>query len=163
MSEIEGQARELIVLAARLVRHVRARADAVPAELTELLGAHGLAARHLHLLIAIAVGGPLPVGALARRVALAPASTSQLVNELLRAGLVTRATDPDDRRRALVAVHDDLRPTVAAVAETRLDPFRAALTQLPDADRAAFLRGWRLLIDAHDQQSRHTHDQEGTA
>ena len=160
---VEEQARELVVLAARLVRHVRARGDAVPPELAELLRRHGLASRHLNLLIPLAVAGPVTVGELARRVSLAPASTSQLVTELLHAGLVTRATDPDDRRRALIAIRRDLRDTVAAVADGRLDPFRTALARLPDADRAAFLRGWRLLVDAHDQQldQGHTDHQEG--
>jgi DNA-binding MarR family transcriptional regulator len=152
-AELEDQARELIRLAARLVRHVRARAEAVPAELTDLLHANGLASRHLHVLIALAAGGPSPVGTLARQLALAPASTSQLVNELLRAGLVTRRTDPDDRRRALIAIRDDLRPAVAGLAGSRLDPFRTALAQLSGPEREAFVRGWRLLVDAHDRQS----------
>lgn len=145
---------ELIRLAARFLRHAQARRDAVPAAITDLLRDRGLGQRHMSVLIGLAVHGPQTVGALAERIALAPASTSQLVGELHRAGLVTRTPDPGDRRRAVIDIDDALRPRIAALAEARARPFRATLARLSPADRAAFLRGWRLLLDAHDQESR---------
>ena len=148
-----GDEDELIRLAARFLRHVQAKRDAVPADILEMVRAHGLGRRHMSVLIGLAVHGPQTVGALAGRIALAPASTSQLVNELRRAGLVTRAVDPDDRRRAVIDIDDALRPRVAALAEERARPFRATLARLSPADRAAFLRGWRILLEQHDHQS----------
>ena len=149
-----GDEDELIRLAARFLRHAQARRDAVPGDIAERLRADGLGRRHMSVLIGLAVHGPQTVGALAERIALAPASTSQLVNELRRAGLVSRTPDPDDRRRAVIDIDDALRPRIAALAEARARPFRATLARLSPDERAAFLRGWRILLDLHDQESR---------
>ncbi|HEY3687867.1 MAG TPA: MarR family transcriptional regulator [Streptosporangiaceae bacterium] len=143
----------LIRLAARFLRHAQARRDAVPAVITDLLRAHDLGRRHMSVLIGLAVHGPLAVGALAARIALAPASTSQLVGELRRAGLVTRSVDARDRRRAVIDVAGELRAPLAEVAAERARPFRMTLDRLSAAERAAFLRGWRLLVEMHDQES----------
>lgn len=145
---------ELIRLAARFLRHAQAKRAAVPSGVTELLQSNGLGHRHMPVLIGLAMHGPQTVGVLAERIALAPASTSQLVNELRRAGLVSRTTDPADRRRAVIAIDDALRPEIAALAEARARPLRATLARLSPDDRAAFLRGWRVLVELHDQESR---------
>jgi DNA-binding MarR family transcriptional regulator len=149
----EEDARQLVRLAARLVRHTQRQADAVPSLLQRLLDAEGLGPRHLHALIPLALRGPMMVSRLADDLALAPATTSQLVNELARAGLVERGTDPADRRRAVVAVRADLADALAGVADRRLQPFRDALAGLEPGERAAFLRGWQLLVEAHDARS----------
>lgn len=149
--ELEVQTRQLVRLVARLLRHARVQADAVPAELQELLQANGLGLRHLSVLIALAVNGPASVNQLAEHTALAPPTTSLLTNELRRAGLVHRQTDPADRRRAVISIRDDLRPGVAALAERRLHPLRVTLQRLSAAERASFLHGWQLLVEAHEQ------------
>jgi DNA-binding MarR family transcriptional regulator len=147
---METQARELVVLAARFARHTWREAPAVPPELAEPLAAAGLGLRHLHAMIPLAVDGPMIVGRLADRLALAAATTSQLVNELRRAGLVLRSQDETDRRRAVISIRDDLRPAVARLAESRLRPFRETLARLPEPARTHFLHGWRLLVEAHE-------------
>lgn len=151
---IVGDEDELIRLAARFLRHAAAKRDAVPGEVTDLLRAGGLGHRHMSVLIGLAVHGAQTVGVLAERIALAPATTSQLVNELRRAGLVTRTTDPDDRRRAVIAIDDELRPRITAIAADRARPLRNTLARLDPEDRAAFLRGWRVLIEEHDRQTK---------
>ena len=150
-ADLEIQARRLVQLAARLLRHIQLQADVLPADLRKLLDAKGLAMRHLHVLIPLAIDGPMVVNRLAERLALAAASTSQLVNELRRAGLVTRQVDMTDRRRALIGIRGDLRPRILALAETRLGPFRATLARLSPPERARFLRGWQILIELIEQ------------
>lgn len=123
----------------------------MPAELQELLQANELGLRHLSVLIALAVNGPTVVNRLAEHVALAPSTTSLLVNQLRRAGMVHRDTDPADRRRAVVSIRDHLRPGVTALAERRLQPLRATLQCLSAHQRACFLHSWQLLAEAHEQ------------
>ena len=144
--ELEHQARQLVRLAARFIRHVQAEGDRIPIELRDLLRGHGLAARHLHAMIPLAVDGPMTVNDLAAKLALAPASTSQLVGELGEAGLVTRETDPVDRRRARISLRVHLISMITALAEERLRPLRAALSRIPAGRRAKFIEGWEILV-----------------
>src|SRR5271157_6064560 len=58
-----------------------------------------LSSRHKHALSAVATAGPLSVTELARRLGLSLSTTSALVGQLDRAGLVHRAEDATDRRR----------------------------------------------------------------
>jgi DNA-binding MarR family transcriptional regulator len=48
--------------------------------------------------------GPMTAGALAARQGLQPQSVTRLLADLDTAGLVTRSTDPADRRRSLIAI-----------------------------------------------------------
>ena len=147
-SELEQQVRQLVRLAARFIRHVQAEGARIPADLQGLLRRHGLAARHLHAMIPLAVDGPMTVNDLAARLGLVPASSSQLVSELAEALLVTREIDPLDRRRAHISLRVHLISKIAALAETRLQPLRSALIQMPTVDRAKFLGGWQILVDS---------------
>lgn len=61
--------------------------------------------------------GPLSAGRLAEAVDLSPAATTEAVQRLVAKGLLTRDTDPADRRRAVIA-------RVPAVGEA-LDAFYA--------------------------------------
>lgn len=149
---MSDDATELVRLVARFLRQVQLRREAVPADISETLRAAGLGIRHLSVLIGLAVRGPLTVGALAEHIALAPASTSQLVGELHRAGLVERRIDPADRRRVVIAVDEQLRPRVAALAEQRLNPLKATLARLTEREREHFLHGWRVLVDMHERR-----------
>jgi DNA-binding MarR family transcriptional regulator len=63
------------------------------------LAGTGLRTRHFGLLPALDLLGPCPQQQLARDLGFTEASTAQLVDELVEAGLVTRGQDPRDRRR----------------------------------------------------------------
>jgi DNA-binding MarR family transcriptional regulator len=145
-ADLERQARELIRLAARLIRLVQGDGDRMPTYFRGILRSNGLAARHFHTMIPLAVDGPMTVNDLAEKLGLAPASTSQLVSELVEAGLITRGTDSNDRRRARISLQRHLVSKVAAVAAARLAPFRAALIQIPAGERNNFIEGWKILI-----------------
>jgi DNA-binding MarR family transcriptional regulator len=145
-AELESQARELIRLAARLIRLVQGDGERMPTYFRDILRRNGLAARHFHAMIPLAVEGPMTVNELAGKLVLAPASTSQLVSELVEAGLITRGTDPNDRRRAHISLRRHLVSKVASVAKARLQPFRAALTQIPVCERNSFIESWKILV-----------------
>jgi DNA-binding MarR family transcriptional regulator len=105
----------------------------------------GLRERHGRLLMTLAVTGPLTVGELAARLALAPATTSLLVGELDRAGFVERHEDEDDRRRTIVSLPESMRGPAEKLAQERLGPLRRTLEQLSPTARRHFIEGLRIL------------------
>jgi len=105
----------------------------------------GLAGRHKRLLVTLAGTGPVSIGELAETMNLASATTSLVAGELERAGFLVRREDPDDRRRTIVSLPDDLQVPLAALVNASAEPLRRTLEQLKPADRAQFLAGLRLL------------------
>src|SRR5690242_2451579 len=99
---------ELLQLLRVIVRGFRHGSMAEPIEepLRRAAEAGTLGKRHFPVLLSLALEGPATVSELAGRVALAPATTSLLVNELSRAGLVERREDDTDRRRTIVSLPD---------------------------------------------------------
>jgi DNA-binding MarR family transcriptional regulator len=88
-----------------------------------------------------AMGGPASVGELAVRLDLAPTTTSLLVNELSRVGLVDRTEDDGDRRRTIVDVRGDLKAPLVELASKRVASVRRALDRLEPDARAISSRG----------------------
>lgn len=100
-------------------------------------------------------GGPLRVGDLARRLAIHQSTTSNLIEALLRRGLVSKARDPEDQR----AVRVDLTAAGRAVLERAPRPARgllpSALGQMhPDALAAldASLQALLNQLGARDEE-----------
>lgn len=79
----------------------------------------------------IASAGPLTVAALQARLSRAQASTSQLVSQLERRGLVERRTDPADRRRTLVVLSRRGRRHMDRLEAIRQRGFAAVVDTLP--------------------------------
>lgn len=100
-------------LAWRFARAVQAFSEASH-ELSERFGqAHGLGPADVRALMTLALADqPMPAGELARRVALSSGAATRLVDRLEASGHAVRTTDPDDRRRVLVA-HTDTATEVA--------------------------------------------------
>ena len=145
---LDPEVRELLRMMARLVRRMRRLDESVPPELQPIVSPAGLGPRHLTPLIAIAMNGELSVGELAEHLALTSATTSQLVNELAKGGLVAREGDPRDRRRTLLTIHPDHRASIVKLVRGQLEPVHSALGALSEVERAHFMKGWRLLVDA---------------
>ncbi|MFM9607279.1 MarR family winged helix-turn-helix transcriptional regulator [Streptomyces niveiscabiei] len=145
---VDEDLKVLVRLFARVMKRVRDPAQDAPAPLRTLLGDAGLANRHLAPLISLSVDGPASVGELAQRLALSPNTTSQLVNELHRGGLVLRIEDDHDRRRTIVSVGEPHRSLIEHSARLRLAPLRRALDRLAPQDRAAFVRSMRVVAEA---------------
>lgn len=79
------------------------------------LAGSGLRTRHFGVLPALDLLGPCPQQQLARQLGFTEATTAQLVDELVRAGLVTRGQDPHDRRRYALELTDAGRERIPAM------------------------------------------------
>ncbi|POM24221.1 MarR family protein [Actinomadura rubteroloni] len=122
-----------------------------PPELVQRARDAGLAPRHIPVMVTLAMFGSAAVGELAGRIGLEPATTSQLVGELQRAGLVTKEADERDRRRTVISVAAPWRPVVEEFARTKLTAARRTMDALTPVEREHFLRGLRLLAEAQDE------------
>jgi DNA-binding MarR family transcriptional regulator len=121
--------------------------DAVPAPMPmrDAMERSCLGKRHATALLAVAATEPIGVSELAKRLGLLLSSTSTIVGELSRAGMLERAEDDEDRRRTIVRVHEDYRDAMEGWLEVALAPFRTALERLSPEARAHFMEGWRIL------------------
>lgn len=124
----------------------------LPTEVQHLFDRGALGTRHVPVLVAVAMHGPWSVGEIARHVALNPATTSQLVNELSRAGLLRREPDPHDRRRMIVSVAQKHQEAIHKIASIRMNVLREAFGQLTPVERRHFLHGWRTFIDVAERR-----------
>jgi|ERR1700680_4477837 DNA-binding MarR family transcriptional regulator len=116
-----------------------------PIEIRDAIDCASLGKRHMPALLAVATAGPISVTDLAKRLGLLLSSTSTIVGELSRAGLLERAEDDDDRRRTIVCLHEDYREAMGAWLEVAVAPVRNALERLSPQARAHFMEGWRIL------------------
>jgi DNA-binding MarR family transcriptional regulator len=121
--------------------------SAVPAPMPmrDAMERFSLGKRHASALLAVAATEPIGVSELAKRLGLLLSSTSTIVGELSRAGLVERAEDEHDRRRTIVRVHEDYRDAMEGWLEVAIAPFRHTLERLSLPGRAHFMEGWRIL------------------
>ena len=87
-------------------------------------------------LFALAHGGALGLGR---------PGASQLADRLVQLGLVERAADPGDRRRALARLTGRGEELVLGLRQGRRERLRGWLAQLSDADLAALSRGLRAM------------------
>jgi DNA-binding MarR family transcriptional regulator len=116
-----------------------------PVEIGEAVEAASLGKRHMPALLAVAAVEPVGVSELAKRLGLLLSSTSTIVGELSRAGLLERAEDDDDRRRTIVRLHEDYRDAMVAWLEVAVAPVRTTLERLSPQARGHFMEGWRIL------------------
>ena len=121
--------------------------SAVPAPMPmrDAMERASLGRRHANALLAVAAVEPISVSELAKRLGLLLSSTSTIVGELSRAGLVERAEDDEDRRRTIVRVHEDYRDAMEGWLDVAIAPFRHTLGRLSPLARAHFMEGWRIL------------------
>jgi DNA-binding MarR family transcriptional regulator len=127
-----------------------------PRELRDAAGQGSLGPRHMPALLAVAAAGPLSVSELARRLGLGLSTTSAIVGQLSRAGLVERAEDEADRRRTIVRLHADYGATIGAWVVQAHAPLRGTLERLAPDARAQFMEGWRIL---HEEAMRRANAQ----
>jgi DNA-binding MarR family transcriptional regulator len=116
-----------------------------PQELRDAATRGSLGPRHMPALLAVAAAGPLSVSDLARRLGLGLSTTSAIVGQLSRAGLLERAEDDADHRRTIVRLQDDHRAVIGKWTEQTLAPLRGSLERLTPRARAQFMEGWRIL------------------
>src|SRR6266540_4340804 len=137
--------REVLRLLVSVITGLKRGRAEVPNTLREAFAAGGLGPRHVPVLMAVAFSDPLSVGEIAERIGLSLATTSLMVGELDRQGIVVRAEDERDRRRTIVCLHDDHRAIVDAWSEERTSPVLRALERMSPAVRKHFLEGLAVL------------------
>jgi DNA-binding MarR family transcriptional regulator len=142
MSSVDDSIRTLLLLMPRMVG--RTKRLKVPEELAGL----NLAPRHLSLFAYLLFDGPLGVNELADRLEVTPATVSLMVTELTRKGILTRAEDPTDRRRAIISLADPHRPSIDAWLARGARAWRAALEPLTEAERDLFVKTLRAYEEA---------------
>jgi DNA-binding MarR family transcriptional regulator len=104
-----------------------------------------LGPRHGVVLLTVTLRGELSVSELAESLALSLSTTSLMVGQLSRAGLLERVEDERDRRRTLVRLNESYREQLGAWLIERIGPLRRTLQRLTPDQRAGFLEGWRIL------------------
>ncbi len=133
--------------------------SAVPAPMPmrDAMERASLGKRHASALLAVAAVEPIGVSELAKRLGLLLSSTSTIVGELSRAGLLERTEDDHDRRRTILRVHDDYRDAMEGWLEVALAPVHNTLARLSPRARAHFMEGWRML---HEEAARLASDED---
>ena len=121
--------------------------SAVPAPMPmrDAMERSSLGKRHASALLSVAAAEPIGVSELAKRLGLLLSSTSTIVGELSRAGLLERSEDEEDRRRTIVRLHEDYRDVMEGWLEVAMQPIRNTLERLSPRARAHFMEGWRIL------------------
>jgi DNA-binding MarR family transcriptional regulator len=103
----------------------------------QLSGSHGLTGPQMLCLREIAGRGSLTTGALAKGIALSPATLTGILDRLEVRGLVSRERRPEDKRRVLVS----LTPLGKQMSQELPSPlqmhFSARLTELPPDEQVA--------------------------
>jgi len=85
--------------------------------------------------------GQANLGALAARMGVTPSTTSRLVDRLVVAGLVERATAEHSRREVTLRLTTHGRATLQRYDDLRLAALHGLLAALPDPEREVALRG----------------------
>jgi len=96
------------------------------------------------MLLRFSRAGSLPMGKMGGRLQVHPASVTNLVDGLERAGLVTRAKHPSDRRMTLAAITDEGR-RVAGAATAALNETRFGTAPLDDRELEALTHAMRAI------------------
>jgi DNA-binding MarR family transcriptional regulator len=144
---LDESAIELATLLTEVFHSAKRRSGAPAPELQEAAERGELGPRHAPVVFAVALDNGLSVSQVAERVGLSLATTSLLVGELSRAGILTRSEDERDRRRTMVTVSENYEEWVRAWVGQVVEPMRRALERLSPRARADFLRGFRILSE----------------
>jgi DNA-binding MarR family transcriptional regulator len=143
-ASIEEDVTQLIAALPVTLHNLKSSVPA-PMPMRDAMERASLGSRHGNALLAVAAAEPISVSELAKRLDLLLSSTSTIVGELSRAGLVERAEDENDRRRTIVRVHEDYRSAMEAWVAMAIAPIRRTLERLSPQARAHFMEGWRVL------------------
>ncbi|MGO9488348.1 MAG: MarR family winged helix-turn-helix transcriptional regulator [Solirubrobacteraceae bacterium] len=141
---VEDDLAELTSLLPVTLHELKSAAPA-PMPMRDAMERASLGKRHANALLAVAAVEPIGVSELAKRLGLLLSSTSTIVGELSRAGLLERAEDDQDRRRTIVRVHENYRDAMDGWLDVAFAPIRNTLERLSPQARAHFMEGWRIL------------------
>lgn len=94
----------------------------------------------------------MTVAALAKRVSLSPTTTSRIVERLVRAGLVSREREQEDRRRVSLSLTATGRTRHGSLPRPLQERFLERLERLPDADQERLLEALREILVMMDAE-----------
>lgn len=138
---------DLLIALGQVVRRLKQR----PMPEHHSLSGIPFAPRHVSTLLQISQEAPVGMSELAVRMNVSLATMSQVVTDLEEWGLVERTTDPADRRRTLVSVTAEHRPTIRTLFEQRLRPLDRTLRRLEPDERTGLIRGLTVLAEELDR------------
>jgi DNA-binding MarR family transcriptional regulator len=134
MASPEETAARLHKAAIRLLRLARREDDAA-----------GLSAPRLSALSVVVFAGPLSLSALAAEEQVRAPTMTRIVDALVAANLVTRETDPADRRMVRIAATEEGRAVLEDGRRRRVAAIADRLSTLAESERRALERGVDLL------------------
>lgn len=134
MASPEETAARLHKAAIRLLRRARREDDAA-----------GLSAPRLSALSVVVFAGPLSLTALAAEEQVRAPTMTRIVDALVTANLVTRETDPADRRMVRIAATEEGRAVLEEGRRRRVAAIADRLSTLAESERRALERGVDLL------------------
>ncbi|KUK47393.1 MAG: Transcriptional regulator, MarR family [Actinobacteria bacterium 66_15] len=108
----------------------------------------GLPAAQLKALVAIASGDGRSITGLAGELGIGEPAASQVVEQLVRRGYVSRDADPGDRRRVVVTTTEQGSELVSGLRQGRREHVHQWLGSLDDDDVHALARGLGALAQA---------------
>jgi len=105
----------------------------------------GLSAPRLSALSVVVFAGPLSLAELAEAEQVRPPTMSRIVDALVGLGLITRVTDPRDRRSVRIAATPEGTHLLNAGRERRVHALIGRLGRLAESERRALARGVEIL------------------
>lgn len=130
------------------VRLLPAIGRALFAALSDIGTAHGLTTAQVKVLLQLGARGQMTVGEIAAGLACSMPAASELVDRLVDAGHLVRATDPTDRRRVLIDATPASAHIAAELHELRRAQMRDALGRLAPEERPVFIKSLQALVAA---------------
>ncbi len=111
----------------------------------------GLTLSQYELIKPLSSGGPMAIGRLAERIGVAPATATQILDNLERGGLVQRARSAADRRTVTVALTDGGRRALERKRRGLVDQRRRLFENLEPEERAQAERVLRHLAEIMEE------------
>src|SRR5215218_1088170 len=121
-------------------------AKALFSAISGLGNAHGLTPAQVKVLLQLGTRRQMTVGEIASALDCSMPAASELVDRLVDAGHLLRASDPGDRRRVLIAATPASQRISDHLCEQRKAQVRYALDQLEPEERPTFIKSLEALI-----------------
>jgi len=130
-------------------------AKALFSAISDLGNDFGLTPAQVKVLLQLGTRRQMTVGEIATALSCSMPAASELVDRLVDAGHLLRASDPTDRRRVLIAPTPASQQISAHLRELREAQVRCALDQLEPEERATFIKSLEALVTGltHTQQA----------
>lgn len=103
---------------------------------------HIVTSPQLRILVRIATRGPQTPGDIATELGVHPSNATRTAEKLVRAGLIERQSNPDDRRYVRLTLTPEGERLVERVIQHRRDAIAAVLQAMPGDERAAAARAF---------------------